>query len=450
MAASSRAPSGVERTGLPGHRDQRPHLVVARRLHLVGQRGDGDLAPDLREVPHPTGPATGGEAPAAPFGAAAAGVRGEGEHGPTRPIEVAGDQVEGVDGPGRQRPERHGVGADAAVRDGGGGGGELPGEAADVVGGEAGDGGHGLGGEGGDGFGQVLQAVAVLARRAGVGQAVGQHDLDHGQQQVGVGAGSDGHVLVGLLRGAGAPGIDDDDPPAPGLDGLDPAREVGRRAQAPVGLPGVGPEHQQVVGAVEVGHRHGPGVAEEEAGGHVLGHLVDGAGRAQVAGAHRLDERPQVEGAAHVVDRRVAEVQGHGVAAVGVPDPAQAHLDGGEGLVPGDRTPAVAVLHQRRPEPVRVLVELLERRALGADEPMAEHIVPVAPDPLDRVPLQRDLQPAGRLAERAGPVRDSLVPRVGHGLSLAPRGDRCPYVPGKSGHNVPGWTTQSGGRATWS
>ncbi len=219
---------------------------------------------------------------------------------------------------------------------------------------------------------------------AGVVEALVQHDLDHGQQQVGVGPGSDGDVLVGLVGGAGAPGVDHDDPSPAGLDGLHPAGEVGCGAQAPVGLPRIGAEHQQEVGAVEVGHGHGPGVTEQEPGGHVLGHLVDGAGRAEVPGAEGLDDGTQVERPAHVVDRRVAEVEGHGVATVGVPDPGEALLDGGEGLVPAHLPPAVAVLDDRCPQPVRVLVQLLERRALGADEPVAEHIVPVAPDALDR------------------------------------------------------------------
>ena len=421
MAASRRAPSGVDRTGLPAtvmraRTWSSPGVSISSASEATGisPRISGKSRTRLvqRPVANPRPPpsrprrrewaARGNMAPPGRSRLPVTRLRASTAHAASVPKDTVWVP-------------------DAAVGDGGGRGGELPGEAADVVGGDAGDVGHGLGRERGDGFGQVLQAVAVLTRHSSVGLAVGQHDLDHGQQQVGVGPGPDGHVLVGLLRGAGAPGIDDDDPTAPGLDGLDPTREVGCCAEAPVGLPGVGPEHQEEIGAVDVRYGHGPGVTEEEARGHVLGHLVHRAGRTQVAGAHRLDERAQVEGPAHVVDRRVAEVQGHGVAAVGVPHLAQALLDEGEGGIPRDLPPTVAVLDHGGPEPVRVLVELLERRTLGADEPVAEDVVPVPPDPLDRVSLQRDLQAAGRLAERAGPVGDALVLRLGHRPIVAPK-----------------------------
>ena len=66
-------------------------------------------------------------------------------------------------------------------------------------------------------------------------------------------------------------------------------------------------------------------------------------------------------------------------------------------------------------EPVGVLVELLERRALGADEAVAEHVVAVPPDALDGVVAHRDFEAAPGLAQRAGAVVDGVgLGGVGH------------------------------------
>ena len=62
-------------------------------------------------------------------------------------------------------------------------------------------------------------------------------------------------------------------------------------------------------------------------------------------------------------------------------------------------------------------MQLLERRALRADEAVAEHVVPVAADAHDLVAPQRDLEPAGRLAQRAGAERDAGR-RLGHATSV--------------------------------
>ena len=79
--------------------------------------------------------------------------------------------------------------------------------------------------------------------------------VDEREQQQRVGAGADEEVLVGLLGGAGAPRVDDDDLAAAGADRPQPAAHVGRGHQRAVGRQRVGAEHQQVVGAVEVGDR---------------------------------------------------------------------------------------------------------------------------------------------------------------------------------------------------
>ena len=231
-------------------------------------------------------------------------------------------------------------------------------------------------------------------------------------------------MLVGLLGGAAAAGVDHHDLAAPSLDGLDPTREVGGGAQRAVGLPRVGAQHEQVVGAVEVGHGDEERVAEHEAARHVLGHLVDRAGGVEVAAAERLDDGAVVEDAGQRVGRGVAEVQRHRVTAVGVQHGGEAPVHLGErlgprDLLPGGRGRVVAATDERRPQPVGVFVQLLEARPLGADEALGERVVPVPADAHHLGAPGGDLQPAGGLAQRAGAVVHGQL-----GLGLGAFGDR--------------------------
>ena len=98
--------------------------------------------------------------------------------------------------------------------------------------------------------GEVRRHVRTRIGETFVEQRVG----DRGQQQR-VRAGTDRQPLVGLLGRAATPRIDDHEPAAPRLHRLDTTREVGGRAQASVRRVRVGAEHDEEVGAVEVGHR---------------------------------------------------------------------------------------------------------------------------------------------------------------------------------------------------
>ena len=181
--------------------------------------------------------------------------------------------------------------------------------------------------------------------------------------------GPDEEVLVGVLRGAAAARVDDDHLAAAVADAAQPTGHVGRRQQAAVRRERVGAQHQQVVGAVDVGHRHAEGRAEHQPGGHLLGHLVDRAGRVDVARAEGLHERAPVEQRVEVVGVRVAEVHGDGVAPVLLEDRPEAAVDLGERLVPRHLVEAGGRADQRRADPVRVLVELLQREPLGQMKP---------------------------------------------------------------------------------
>ena len=248
-----------------------------------------------------------------------------------------------------------------------------------------------------------------------------EQDVGHGGQQGGVGAGADGDVPVGESRGAGAPRVDDGQGAAAGPQGPEPAGEVGGGAQTPVGLQGVGADEQQMVGAVQVGDGDGVGVAVEQSARHVLGHLVDGGGGEDAAGAQRPEQHRRVEGARHGVHVGVAEDHADGVRPVPLDQRAQPGGDGVEGLVPAGLAQDAVLPDERGAQPVGVAVGGSEGGALRADEPLAEHVVAVAAGAGDPGALDRQRQPAGGLAEGAdaygGTGVGGTAGGAGHGSS---------------------------------
>ena len=77
-----------------------------------------------------------------------------------------------------------------------------------------------------------------------------------------------------------------------------------------------------------------------------------------------------------------------------------------ERLVPGDRFPSVAVAAHRLLQPVRVVVQVLERGGLRADVTFAEHVFVVAADREDSFAFDLDFDAAHRFTEVAGPSVD--------------------------------------------
>jgi hypothetical protein len=184
-------------------------------------------------------------------------------------------------------------------------------------------------------------------------------------------------------------------------------RDVRHRPQRPVRGPWVATEHDEQIGPVDVGHRDGQRVTEDQPAADVLGELVHRGRRVHVAGPQRLDERADVELSRERVGVRVAEVDRHAVGAVLVDDRAQPGLDLRERLVPRGRLQRAVTTDAGGGEPVRIVLELTDRGALGTEVALAEHVLVVAADRDDPVVLELDQQAARGLAERAGPHRGS-------------------------------------------
>ena len=116
--------------------------------------------------------------------------------------------------------------------------------------------------------------------------------------------------------------------------------------------------------------------------------------------------------------RRVAGVHRHRLPPVLGDQRRQPPLDLGERLVPAHLDQLAVAPHERPPQPVRVVVQRPERRALRADEPVREHVGVVAAHPGHPVALDRHRQAAGRFAQR---TRHRGV--VVMGLTLTQDGD---------------------------
>ena len=115
-AFASRAPFGVESTGLPASVTSARTRAVAGRVDLLGEAGDRAARRRTRAA-RARGSASARTARARRRAArsCAGRVRGRGNIAPPRAVEVAGQHVEHVDEPARERAELLRAGADAAV-----------------------------------------------------------------------------------------------------------------------------------------------------------------------------------------------------------------------------------------------------------------------------------------------------------------------------------------------
>jgi hypothetical protein len=320
---------------------------------------------------------------------------------------VPGEDVDDVDEPAGQRPELLVAEPDPPVDDGPLGGGQLVGQPLDPLGRHVGDlgdpGGRPVGGQAAQRVDTVRGDQVGHRRRAQVDQPVGEQHVDHGEQQRGVGPRRDRQPLAGPLGGPGAAGIDHHDLAAPLLDGGDLAHHVRAGEQRALRGVRVGAHDHQQVGPPDVGHRDRPHAAVHEVRADVLGPLVDDAGRVDHRDPGHADEDPDVAAQVHGVGQRVADVGGDGADAV-LLDHRQEQLGAAvERLVPahlGER--AVVPAHHRLAQPVGIVVQVAERRPLGAEVPLGPHVVTVGADQLDPLAAHVDLQPAHRLAQRAG------------------------------------------------
>ena len=186
--------------------------------------------------------------------------------------------------------------------------------------------------------------------------------------------GPDEEVLVRDGRGLGAPRVDDHDRPPRARIALEPPLDAGRGHEAAVGDQRVRAEHQEERRAVDVGHRQQELVPEHQQRRPACA----GAGppRSRSSGCacrSAAEQELAVEERAVVVDGRVAQVDGDRVAgrarAGPRPGARAATSSASSQPISSQSVPAPA---QRAAQAVGILVQILERHALGADVAAAE------------------------------------------------------------------------------
>ncbi len=135
-------------------------------------------------------------------------------------------------------------------------------------------------------------------------------------------------------------------------------------------------------------------------------HLVDRRRAEPAAGSQRLQQRAVVEQRRQAVSARVPEIRAHRLAPVLGDDRRKAVGHDGPRFLPVHLHVHPVALHEGQAQAVGVVVQLLERAALGADEAATEDVGLVAADACDPLgrwsTLDGDLQPTTGFAQRAG------------------------------------------------
>ena len=333
---------------------------------------------------------------------------GVGEHRAALAVEVPREHVQHLHQPGGQRAELLVADADAPVDGAASGVGELARQPADGLGRNPARGRDRLGREVAREALYLAQPFHPAFQAAELHAAFGEEHVRHGEEQRGVHARLKADPLVGALGGAGAPRIHDHHPAPSRPHGIESTQHVRRGQQAPLRGVRVGTEHQQEVAAVEVWQGDAPHAPVEQGAHHVLGPLVDGARRVERVDARHGDEGPDVTREREAVRHRVAHIGGHGRDAVALQHGLKTPPHLGIRLLPGRLSPAPAIAQQRRAQPIGVVVQLTERRALGTDVAPAPDVGVVGADALHLAALHLHPQPAHGLAEGAGSDVDSV------------------------------------------
>ncbi|EGY01890.1 hypothetical protein AZA_07438 [Nitrospirillum viridazoti Y2] len=287
---------GGGQDGVAGHGEQGPHLALAGRLDLLRQASHRQFTEHLRRVRYAGAAAAQRHAP--PLAARPHRVGGEGgglgEHRPARRIQIAGQDVDGVHQPTGQGAEFLSAGADAAVQHRRLLRCQIPRQGPDGIGRDGGVGGGPFRGEGGDGGAQLLHARHMVRQPAQPHQVFIEQGVHQGRQQKDVAARADEMMLIGQGRRLRPPWVDHHQPAAPRLQVQRLAAEVGHRPQAAVGRHGVATQDDHQPGALNIRHRDAQPMAEHQAAGQLLGHLVQGGGGVDVARAQRPRQHRRV------------------------------------------------------------------------------------------------------------------------------------------------------------
>ena len=235
-------------------------------------------------------------------------------------------------------------------------------------------------------FGQRGQPIGESRQSTRVSQPVGKDGVQQGQQQQRVCARANEKMGVGENGRFRAARVHHHQLAAARLHLLQPPVNAGGGHQAAVGSQRIRAHHQEKVGAVHIGNGDEQLVAEHVVGGNVMRQLVHRGGREAASGAQSADEGRRIEHGTQIVNIRIALIDADGVTAVRRLHGLQPRHHLVKRLIPGDGFPANGRAPHRLPQPVGVLVNVLQGHRLRANVPPAKRIVGVAFDGHDMIP----------------------------------------------------------------
>ena len=218
-------------------------------------------------------------------------------------------------------------------------------------------------------------------------------------------------MFAGDLRGLGAARIDHHQFAARGQR-LEPLGDVRRGHQAAVGNHRIGAEHQEIIGAIDIGNRQQELVPVHRGVDELVRPLVDRRRAEQIRRAQCLEQCRQVGDVAEMVHVGIAQVHRDRACAVRLLHGGEFLAGQRESLVPADRLPLRAGTAHRLGQPVRVRFQVEHGIALGADMATAERIGRIAPDRGQLAVLELQVQPADGFTQGAG----AIAGNAGHGV----------------------------------
>ena len=238
-------------------------------------------------------------------------------------------------------------------------------------------------------------------------------DVEHSEEEPGVGTRSDGEVLV-ALRGLGSARVDDDHSTAASDDAVEGILEPRFAHERPTRDERVRTDDEGEVGSPEVRQVLDQGRSVQQVVGDDPRGSVFGVDAVPPFHPEGLLQPGQHEHGGVPEGRRVAVEGRKGFAAVGVADLLEARGDLVECIVPADlgELARAANALERAEDPVVVVGHLDHGGRLRAEEPLGVHVSGVWPDAHQDAVVHRRDQPAHRFADATERVLLTLCGRL--------------------------------------
>ena len=190
--------------------------------------------------------------------------------------------------------------------------------------------------------------------------------------------------------------------------------EARGRHQAAVRSHGVGAEHQQVIGVVDVRNGNEELMPIHGPCHQLVRPLVHGRRREYIARFELAQQRRQIREVPEMMHVRVAEVGRERIGAMRTLHRGQPRARLRKGRLPGNLFPGISAPAQGAAQAVRVVFQVQNGIALGANMTTAERVRGVASNSLEFAAGVAKFQPANGLAERAG-TETTGFRQSGHG-----------------------------------